>query len=233
MSFVDAINKRYYEALYSLRVNRHQYPNIHSVRCGAHFFGNAGEPGSMLDYGAGYGQEALHFARRGYRVTALEAVDAAVDRIRELVSGAGRATARNISVICLNGETETLPFSRESFDFIHASQSVHLLPGQPSLRILMDEWKRILKPGGCLMFSVPGPDDHFFQKGLELRDGRYEAELLVPGTNRTLPVRALVFTEAQLRTVCRGWEVREIGWYGYMYAGKSCWWWQVLAVNPE
>jgi malonyl-CoA O-methyltransferase len=55
----------------------------------------------------------------------------------------------------LCGDMQQLPFANDSVDFIFANLALHW--GADTLAILQ-EWQRVLKPEGLLMFSTYGPD---------------------------------------------------------------------------
>ena len=189
----------------------------------------------MLDFGAGYGREAIHFAKKGYQVTALEACEAAVDRMRKLTPQSSfiQKKGGSITFELLSKKDENLNYETNSFDFVHSSRTVHLLPGIRTLRLLLEEWKRILKPGGALAFSLPSSENDLALMGREIAPGLYEALMPVPATALYLPMRSMIFNQKEsVRMLCAGWDLREIGWFGHAYGGRSSSWWQVLAVKP-
>ena len=50
------------------------------------------------------------------------------------------------------GSAVALPFKGNTLDFVH---SAHLLEDFPNWWPLLKEWDRVLKPGGCMIISVP------------------------------------------------------------------------------
>lgn len=53
------------------------------------------------------------------------------------------------------GDMQQLPFESNTFDLIFANQAIHWAP---SLSSVLKEFNRVLRPGGCLMFTTLGPD---------------------------------------------------------------------------
>jgi SAM-dependent methyltransferase len=95
---------------------------------------------TLLDLAAGAGGAALQAARRGARVTALDAAPAMVARIRQ------RARAAGIDTITADG-TAPLPFPDASFDAALSCFGVVLFPDPaPALA----ELARVLRRGGRL-----------------------------------------------------------------------------------
>jgi SAM-dependent methyltransferase len=98
---------------------------------------------AMLDLAAGAGGAALQAARRGARVTALDAAPAMVARIRERARAAGIDT---IAADCADG-TAPLPLADAAFDGALSCFGVVLFP-DPAPAIA--ELARVLRPGGRL-----------------------------------------------------------------------------------
>lgn len=98
--------------------------------------------GPILDLGAGTGRVALHLARRGHRVVA-------VDSDRELIAALGaRAAAHDLPVRAVNADVRN--FRRRShFGLIVAPmQLVHLLGGPGGRRTMLEAVAASLRPGG-------------------------------------------------------------------------------------
>lgn len=98
---------------------------------------------TLLDLAAGAGGAALQAAKRGARVTALDAAPAMVARIRERARQAGIGT---ITADCTDG-TAPLPFPDARFDAALSCFGVVLFPN-PAPAI--SELARVLRPGGRL-----------------------------------------------------------------------------------
>jgi SAM-dependent methyltransferase len=100
----------------------------------------APEPQSrVLDSAAGTGGAALELARRGHRVTAIDASPAMVERTRERASGAG------LRVEALTMDGQDLAFPEGSFDAALSILGVILFPD--AVRGL-SELRRVVRPGG-------------------------------------------------------------------------------------
>jgi len=96
----------------------------------------------ILDVGAGTGFLSLLLARKGHSITALDLTREMLDRARE------KAAALNLNLNFVIGDAENLPFETESFDFVVSRWLLWTLP-HPDRAVL--EWKRVLKPGGCVL----------------------------------------------------------------------------------
>jgi len=101
----------------------------------------AGGPHDALDAGCGTGFLALELAARGHRVTGIDFAPSMVARARE------KAAASGLAVRFDQGDAENLPFAAGSFDLV---VSRHVLWTLPHPERALDEWLRVLRPGGRL-----------------------------------------------------------------------------------
>lgn len=100
------------------------------------------EPLDALDLGCGTGFLSLELASRGHRVTGVDFAPAMIARA-EL-----KAAERGLAVRFEQGDAEQLPFAPASFDL---AISRHVLWTLPHPEAAIDEWRRVLRPGGRLV----------------------------------------------------------------------------------
>ncbi len=101
----------------------------------------------VLDAGCGSGQWAIALAERGARVTA---IDLSPEMIR---LARGHALARGQDIEWRTGDVTRLADPLAVFDAIHARVLLQFVPDVPGA---LRELRRVLKPGGRLLASVPG-----------------------------------------------------------------------------
>ncbi|MDR0270240.1 class I SAM-dependent methyltransferase [Paenibacillus sp.] len=110
---------------------------------------------SVLDAGCAAGWYTEQLTRRGAQVTA-------VDISPEMVAAAQRRAGHQAKVQ-VQDLNEPLPFAAEAFDLILSSLTLHYVEDwQP----VFTEFRRVLRPGGHLLFSVHHPimDFTFFER---------------------------------------------------------------------
>src|SRR5690348_1715233 len=102
----------------------------------------AGRSGlDVLDAGCGTGFLSLELAARGHRVTGVDFAPAMLRAARQ------KAAAQGLRVRFEEGDAENLPFAPHSFDL---AISRHVLWTLPHPEAAIDEWIRVLRPGGRL-----------------------------------------------------------------------------------
>ena len=112
-------------------------------------------PASILDAGSGTGN-ALAGLRKRYPAAQVVALDLALGMLRR---GRSRmpwwrnVLKRSVHPVC--GDIERLPFGARAFDMIWSNLTLQWA-NDPSQ--VFSEMKRVLAPGGLLMFSTFGPD---------------------------------------------------------------------------
>jgi len=95
-----------------------------------------------LDAGCGTGFLSFELAARGHRVTGVDFAPAMLAEARR------KAAERNVSVRFEEADAEHLPFPGASFDL---AISRHVLWTLPHPEAAIDEWIRVLRPGGRLV----------------------------------------------------------------------------------
>ncbi len=108
------------------------------------------QPRRILDLGAGTGFFTAALLKR-YRKADVIALDIA-ERMLQRVQARG-GWFRKPQCVC--ADAETLPFVNDSFDFIFSNL---MLQWCTDLEATLKELRRVLAPGGLLMFTTFGPD---------------------------------------------------------------------------
>jgi ubiquinone/menaquinone biosynthesis C-methylase UbiE len=94
-----------------------------------------------LDVGCGTGFLSLELAGRGHRATGVDLAPSMLDLARQ------KATARGLAIRLEEADAENLPFPAGSFDLVI---SRHVLWTLPHPEAAIDDWLRVLRPGGRL-----------------------------------------------------------------------------------
>lgn len=103
-----------------------------------------GYSGRLLDCGCGPGTVTMNVADLGFNIVALDRSPQMLEKTRLNFKN------RRITAEIVQGDAEDLPFEDNSFDVII---SQHMTWTVPNPQKVMDEWFRILKPGGKLIYA--------------------------------------------------------------------------------
>lgn len=105
------------------------------------------KPQVVVDLGCGVGELSARLRERypAATVIAIDASDAMIQQTKRLTS----------QVLCVQAEASQLPFANQSVDLIAANL---LTPWCDDLSSLLQEWRRVLRPDGLLIFTSLGPD---------------------------------------------------------------------------
>ncbi|WJW75727.1 malonyl-ACP O-methyltransferase BioC [Thiohalobacter sp. IOR34] len=197
-------------------------------------------PATLLDLGSGTGQIAEGLLRRyrGARVVALDIAEPMLARARR--RGGWR---RRPLPVC--GDAECLPLADASIDMILSNLCLQWVD---DLDAAFAEFRRVLRPGGALLFTSFGPDTlcelreawaavdaiphvNRFPDMHEVGDALLRAGLAGPVMDREL----LTLTYADLRSLLA--DIRDIGAHNVIQGrprgltGKARW--QAFAANYE
>lgn len=108
--------------------------------------------GSILDIGAGAGEYSLHFARKGYAVSALELADANIAAFR------GKLTSQDRIDLSQGNAVDLSRYGDHSFDAVLLFGPLYHLHAEKDRLKCIEEAKRVCKPDGKLFFAFISND---------------------------------------------------------------------------
>ena len=140
------------------QLNRYPYPAF--IGPFLLLFGRAPDRGkiNVLEVGCGAGNNIWFFAREGFATHGIEGSASALGYAGD------RLTAEGLTADLRHGNIQSLPFGDETMDFILDRGSI-THNTRPAIEDTIDEARRVLKPGGRLLF----PDVHDRSQGHEIR----------------------------------------------------------------
>lgn len=115
----------------------------------------------VLDIGCGVGRHALHFAREGFEVAAVDASESAVDCTRRAAAGEGIDIAVTLSSM------QELPYETGSFDYVLAYNTIYH-GDKEVVAGAVREIHRVLRAGSLYQLTM-----------LSLRNRSYDPSCLV------------------------------------------------------
>jgi SAM-dependent methyltransferase len=124
-------------------LDQYHFEKLHHLLRLVNFDGYRGQ--SVLEVGCGAGTDLVRFARGGARVTGVDLAASAIELAQANFTQQGLDADLRVA----NGEA--LPFPDESFDLVYAHGVVQYTADPQRL---VDECRRVLKPGGTAIFQV-------------------------------------------------------------------------------
>lgn len=125
----------------------------------------------VLELGAGHGRDALSFARQGFAVHATDFSDVALAQLRAAARRAGLAGRVRTTV---HDVREPLPLPDASVDAVFAHMLLCMALSTAQIRAGVAEVRRVLRPGGVLVYTVRHTGDAHYRAGTARGDDIYE-----------------------------------------------------------
>lgn len=163
-----AANQGNYESLYQAEQAFLRYPADWLIRFhNMYLRANLPTGARVLDYGCGSGNNAIFLIEKGYEV---HGVDVAPSFKSLLVKNMAlhhvdSKSAERFSVI--SPDATDLDFPDNNFDFIFSNQVLYYLPSMEHLQKVCAGFRRILKPGGIVFFTMMGPRNYYITHHLK------------------------------------------------------------------
>lgn len=123
--------------------------------------------GKALDLGCGDGRNMPLLNDLGLAVHGVEITEAICALTRE------RMAALGVPVELKVGGNSSIPFADGTFDLLLACHSCYYVADGESFGDNLREIVRVLKPGGCFVFSLPKSDSYILQDAVPLGDGHF------------------------------------------------------------
>lgn len=168
----DLVNS--YADFYRTRDPVHVYPVEFVVRA---FLGNyprlktdkSAYPGkAVLDLGFGDGRNMPLLRNLGMSVFGVEVSDEICQRATSRMARLG------IDITARVGQNCDIPFSDAAFDYVLACHSCYYVDPGTRFEDNAREISRVLKSGGCLVFSAPKATSYILRDARDLGDGHME-----------------------------------------------------------
>ena len=136
----------------------------------AQAFEAAGQ-GSVLELGAGQGRDTLYLARRGLHVTALDIAPGTAETISANARAAGLA---DMVSVARHDIRQPIPLPDNGIDASYSHMLFCMALTTSELESLAGELRRVLRPGGMVVYTARTTDDAHFGTGTPRGDDMYE-----------------------------------------------------------
>jgi SAM-dependent methyltransferase len=126
---------------------------------------------SVLELGAGQGRDTLYLARQGLHVTALDIAPGTVETISAKARAAGLT---NMVSVARHDMREPLPLPDDSTDASYSHMLFCMALTTVELERLAGELRRVLHPGGLVVYTARTTADAHYGTGTPRGDDMYE-----------------------------------------------------------
>jgi SAM-dependent methyltransferase len=165
-----AAQQRHWEATFAANPDMYGTGPSEPARAAAGLFSAAGAR-RVLELGAGQGRDSLFLARQGFAVTALDYAAGSPETISAAAAAAGLATLVSAA---RHDVRQPLPFPAGSFDASYSHMLFCMALTTPELELLAAEVRRVIRPGGLVVYTVRHAGDAHHGTGTRHGDGMYE-----------------------------------------------------------
>ncbi|WP_438272782.1 class I SAM-dependent methyltransferase [Streptomyces sclerotialus] len=125
----------------------------------------------VLELGAGHGRDALYFARQGFTV---QATDFSATGLEQLRAAAVRQGVDGRVTTTVHDVRDPLPLPDASVDGVFAHMLLCMALSTKEIHALVGEVRRVLRPGGVLVYTVRHAGDAHYGAGTSHGDGIFE-----------------------------------------------------------
>ncbi|MBB67120.1 class I SAM-dependent methyltransferase [Alteromonas sp. K632G] len=163
------VNESVWDKLYQQKLSLLKYPDSTFVTLLNRYTSVEANP-TVLDYGFGGGANMRVMLRRGHQVTGIEISDAVIEINQQILKD------ESLKAELLNVNSDVLPFEDNSFSLINAW---HVLGYNTisSLDKRIQEFKRVLKPGGKMLGTVPAYGDVSHRSAVPISEYEFESQI--------------------------------------------------------
>ncbi|WP_409474347.1 class I SAM-dependent methyltransferase [Streptomyces sp. HC307] len=126
---------------------------------------------NVLELGAGHGRDALYFVREGFTVRATDFSATGLQQLRDA------ARAQQVAERITTAEHDVrdpLPLPDASVDAVFAHMLLCMALSTKEIHALVDEIRRVLRPGGVFVYTVRHTGDAHYSAGIAHGDDIYE-----------------------------------------------------------
>lgn len=190
------------------------YPSIDLVRLDYRFFRDP-RKGTLLEYGFGTGVNTIHLLKRGYTVVGVDAAEGA-KRVVERKLGEFPAVRERATLLHLPADAERIPFEDGTFDYLVCVSVLSLLGSKAAVKHLLEEFVRVLKPGGKAILDINDSKSEFSVNSEHIGDDVY---LFRGASGKDEPVRCLCLPDERSfeRLVEPYLKIVDVGHAGHKY----------------
>jgi SAM-dependent methyltransferase len=221
-----------FEAVYAGGYDK-KYPSVDLVRLESWFFKNI--PGESLDYGCGPGTNGLHLLDSGYTVVFADVAREALKKVSHKITQRDKTTQGRAEIRAIDLEADDLPETSGTYDYVVAMSVLGNLESADSVQHLLQEFFRVLRPGGKLITDINGENTTYVHDAsTKVDDHTYKT---VPRTGFDSDEIIMYFPESsdsfEGMVSTAGFVINSVGHSSFSYLDHEDYEYIVCATKPE
>lgn len=122
----------------------------------------------VLDIGCGFANNLLPFLDMGCDCYGVDLNEGIIKNVRDVMISRGYDLTFSV------GSNTSIPFPDNFFNLVISLNTLHYEGSEEKILAALNEFKRVLKPGGALYISTVGPKHDIYTKAKPLLNHRYE-----------------------------------------------------------
>ena len=149
----------------------------------------------VLELGCGQGRDTCLFAKEGFQVIALDYSESGICQMRERTKE--MCLDKNVECVCQDLRAG-IPLPDGSVDAVYSHMLLTMELWEKDIQFILDECRRVLRPGGLNLYSVRNDHDPHFGKGPHKGEDMWQN-----------PIGFVVhfFSEDKIKRLSRGYEI--------------------------
>ncbi len=168
--YLNRDQQHHWQSVYTAHPEMYGWQASEPAQHAAELFGAAGA-GSILELGAGHGRDAMHFAREGFTIHATDFSTTGLDQLR--AQAAHEEVAEQVHTT-VHDARDPLPFPEACLDGVFAHMLLCMALSTDEIHALVGEIRRVLRPGGTLVYTVRHTGDAHYGTGTAHGDDIFE-----------------------------------------------------------
>ena len=121
-------------------------------------------PAKMLDHGFGHGNNLIYFNSLGYDCSGCEISEHLIKEVNDLFG----KQVKQADLRLLKGDSGKIPFEDNSMDIVISWNAIHYNGTRKAFSLIINEFCRVLRPGGCVVLSTLHLDNAIFDLMTEI-----------------------------------------------------------------
>ena len=138
-----------------------KYPSLELVRIEKKFFNIDAKEPKLLEYGFGTGCNTECLLDEGYEVYGIDVSPFSLEKTRHRIDAKGHEVSERLHLSLLDENANTIDYEDNYFDYVVAMSVLSLLGSEQRIRLLLKEFKRVLRKGGRIILDINDQESEF------------------------------------------------------------------------